>query len=75
MDGLKKLLGIVWLALAAITIYFLVTKFGINKLTSGNDSDLVFGIVMLFVLTPIIGGGLAVFGYYSLSGDYGESKK
>ena len=43
---------------------------GIPKLSSGKQEDLVFGIIIVFILLPIVAGGLAVFGYYSLSGDY-----
>ncbi len=74
MDGLKKALGILWLAMAAAAAYFCIFVFGVPKL-SGHQEDLVFGIIILFILTPIIVGGLAVFGYYALTGEYGKEKK
>nr|WP_317197139.1 hypothetical protein [Empedobacter stercoris] len=49
-------------------------EFGIPKLTSGSQDDLVFGIIILFVLTPIIVFGMALFGYYALIGEYSEEK-
>nr|WP_317127490.1 hypothetical protein [Chryseobacterium piscium] len=47
---------------------------GIPKITSGKQEDLVFGIIILFVLVPIVTGGLAIFGYYSLIGEYSDEK-
>lgn len=72
MDGLKKILGIIWILLALVVLYFGLTVMGIPKLTSGKQEDLVFGIIIVFVLLPIAVGGLGVFGYYALSGDYSE---
>ena len=73
MDQVKKVLGIVWLLMAAAAAYFCIFVFGIPKL-GGHQEDVVFGIIILFVLTPIIVGGLAVFGYYALTGEYGRDK-
>ena len=75
MDAIKKILGIVWLALAAAVAYFGLTVLGIPKSTSGKQEDLVFGIIIVFVLMPIVVGGLAVFGWYSLNGEYSANKK
>ena len=74
MEAIKKILGIVWIALSLVVAYFCVMEFGIPKLSSGKQEDLVFGIIILFILMPIISGGLAVFGYYALSGDYSKDK-
>jgi hypothetical protein len=75
MDTVKRFLGIIWILLAAAVGYFCIFKFGVPKITSGKQDDLVFGIIILFILTPIIVGGLAVFGYYSFKGEYGHHKK
>ncbi|PZP48053.1 MAG: hypothetical protein DI598_10410 [Pseudopedobacter saltans] len=74
MDKLKRFLGIVWLLLTVVFAYYCIAIFGWPKLVSGKQDDLVFGIVILFVLTPIIVGGLGMFAYYSLIGEYDESK-
>ncbi|KNB60187.1 DUF6814 family protein [Chryseobacterium sp. Hurlbut01] len=74
MDGLKKILGIVWILIALAVAYFGITVMGIPKLASGKQEDLVFGIIILFVLVPIVSGGMAIFGYYSLIGEYSEEK-
>ncbi|MEN2434736.1 DUF6814 family protein [Weeksellaceae bacterium A-14] len=70
MDAIKKILGIVWFALAAVVLYYGLTVFGIPKIASGKQEDLVFGIIILLILLPIICGGLVVFGWYSLKGEY-----
>ncbi|RTY93651.1 DUF6814 family protein [Flavobacterium sp. GT3R68] len=75
MDNLKRILGILWLALAFAAAYFCIFEFGLPKFQSGKQEDLVFGIIILFVLTPLIVLGLGIFGYYSLKGEYDESKK
>lgn len=74
MDGLKKILGIVWILIALVVAYFGITVMGIPKLISGKQEDLVFGIIILFVLVPIVSGGMAIFGYYSLIGEYSDDK-
>lgn len=75
MNQLKKGLGIVWLLLAAAAAWFCIFVFGVPKIISGKQEDLVFGIIILFILTPIIVGGLAIFGYYALLGEYSSDKK
>lgn len=74
MDKIKRILGIVWLALSIAAAYFCVFIFGIPKVMSGKQEDLVFGIIILLVLTPLIVAGLATFGYYALIGEYDEEK-
>ncbi|GAA4133594.1 DUF6814 family protein [Sphingobacterium lactis] len=74
MENIKKILGIVWIALALLTAYFCIAKFGLPKIMSGHQEDVVFGIIILFILTPIISIGLAVFGYFALKGEYREDK-
>lgn len=55
--------------------YFNIIIMGIPKFQTGRQEDLVFGIVNMFVLTPIIVGGLLIFGYYALTGEYSEENK
>lgn len=74
MEFIKKILGIVWLILAALAAYFCIVQFGFPKLQTGHQEDFVFGIIIVFVLTPIISIGLAVFGYFALTGEFDESK-
>ena len=74
MNQLKRALGMVWLALSLAAAYFCIFEFGLPKFASGKQEDLVFGIIILFVLTPLIVIGLGTFGYYALMGEYDETK-
>lgn len=70
MKIIKRALGIVWIALAAVIAYYGITVFGYPKVVSGEQDDLVFGIIIIFILLPIIVGGLFIFGKYALQGEY-----
>ena len=70
MKALKRILGILWIALAVAAAYFCIFQFGLPKFTSGKQEDLVFGIIILFILTPLIVLGLGIFGYYAVKGEY-----
>ncbi len=74
MRKLKRILGILWILLAVLTAYFCIFHFGLPKLSSGKQEDLVFGIIILFILTPIISIGLGIFGYFALTGEYDAEK-
>ena len=45
------------------------------KVMSDKQEDQSFGIIIIGVLMPIVVGGLAVFGWYSLNGEYSVNKK
>ncbi|KMQ70867.1 DUF6814 family protein [Chryseobacterium koreense] len=72
MDSIKKILGIVWILMAAVVAYYGLTEFGIPKIMSDKQEDHVFGWIILTILMPIIVGGLVVFGWYSFTGEYSE---
>lgn len=69
MNALKKYLGVVWILLAVAVAYFSIGIFG-SKLTSGKQDDLVFGIIIFFILLPLVVTGLAIFGYYAITDEY-----
>ena len=75
MESIKKYSGILWILIAVLIGYFNIMVMGIPKFQSGKQEDLVFGIINIFLLTPIIVGGLLVFGYYALKGEYSQEKK
>ncbi|MBD3581004.1 DUF6814 family protein [Flavobacterium selenitireducens] len=74
MDIIKKILGIVWIAMALAAAWFCIFDFGLPKFSTGKQEDLVFGIIILFVLTPLIVAGLAAFGWFALKGEYDAKK-
>ncbi len=63
----------IWIGLAIAAGYFCIFEFGLPKLLSDKQDDLVFGIIILFILTPLIVTGLGTFGYYALMGEYDNS--
>ena len=69
-DPLKKWLGLLWIALGLSAAWFGIFKMGIPKITSGMQEDIVFGIIMMGIITPIVVVGLFVFGKYCLQGEY-----
>lgn len=70
MNQIKRYLGIIWIILALVAGYYLVVSQAIPQFQSDNPEDLVPAIVYTFVLMPIISGGLLVFGWYALTGEY-----
>jgi hypothetical protein len=75
MNTIKRVLGILWVILAVAAAYFCVFEFGLPKLLSDKQEDLVFGIIILFILTPLIVLGLGTFGYFAVIGEYNDNKK
>jgi hypothetical protein len=74
MNLVKRILGIAWLFMAVIVAYYGIAALGIPKFSSGKQEDLVFGIIVCFVLLPIVVIGLLIFGKYSLQGEYDDNK-
>lgn len=69
MNALKKYLGIAWIALAVAVAYYSFDIFG-ERLSSGKQEDLVFGIIIFFILLPMIFAGLTIFGWYAITNEY-----
>lgn len=74
MDFIKRVFGIVWLAFALAAAYFCIFVFGLPKFSSGKQEDMVFGIIILFILTPLVVVGMGIFGYYAIKGEYNKEK-
>jgi hypothetical protein len=70
MNAARKFLGVLWIALGLAVGYFGLTVLGVPKLGSGKQEDLVFGIIICFILLPIVVGGLLIFGWYAWQGEY-----
>ncbi|MBF4466734.1 MULTISPECIES: DUF6814 family protein [Flavobacterium] len=74
MNTIKRILGVLWVILSIAAAYFCVFEFGLPKFLSDKQDDLVFGIIILFILTPLIVLGLGTFGYFSMIGEYDQKK-
>ena len=71
MNNLKKYLGIVWMLLGPVFIFFLVYG-AITYIDPKGTKDInnpVIWIIILAIFTPIA-IGLMIFGYYALKNEY-----
>lgn len=74
MELLKKYAGLVWIGLGLYVGYDRIID-SLTKIGSDKLEDRVFGWVVLLVLTPIIVGGLILFGKYALEGEYSADER
>jgi MFS family permease len=68
----RKYLGIIWILLGLAATYFGIFKLGLPKIISGNQEDMIFGIIMMLIIGPISTIGLFILGIYALKGEYNE---
>ena len=71
MNSIKRYLGIVWLLLAPIVIYFLVSG-AISNIDPAGKKDInnpVIWVIIITIFTPIA-IGLMIFGWYAFKGEY-----
>jgi nitric oxide reductase large subunit len=73
MNKIKRYLGFVWILLGLAAGYYLVINQAIPKFKSDNSEDIIPAIIYMFILTPIIVGGLVIFGKYAIQGEYDEA--
>ena len=71
MNTLKKYLGLIWLLLGPVVIYFLVSG-AITNIDPAGKKDInnpVIWIIIIAIFTPIA-IGLMIFGWYAWKGEY-----
>ena len=71
MNQLKRIMGVLWMILAPVIIYFLVMG-AIENIDPAGTKDInkpVPWVIIIAIFTPIA-IGLMIFGYYSLKGEY-----
>ncbi len=71
MNQLKKIMGVLWMILAPVVIYFLVMG-AVHNINSAGTKDInkpIPWIIIIAIFTPIA-IGLMIFGYYSVKGEY-----
>jgi len=74
LNGLKRLLGIVWILLGISTGLYLV-YFQALPLWAKGGNDLVPAIIYTFILAPFISIGMSLFGYFALTGEFDQQKQ
>jgi hypothetical protein len=71
MNHIKRFLGLVWLVLGPLVIYFLVSG-AIANIDPTGTKDInkpIPWIIIIAIFTPIA-IGLMIFGFYALKGEY-----
>ena len=71
MNQLKKIMGVLWMILAPVVIYFLVMG-AVHNIDSAGTKDInkpIPWIIIITIFTPIA-IGLMIFGFYSVKGEY-----
>ena len=62
----------VWILLGLVTAFFGVLELGLPNIMSGKQEDLIFGLIMMLIITPVASVGLLMFGKYALAGEYDD---
>jgi hypothetical protein len=70
MNGLKKIVGVLCIALGLVAEYFLITTINSGSLFKTAEENTIFAWTVIPVSIPIILGGLLMFGYYAFQGEY-----
>jgi len=73
MNSIKKYLGLIWMILGPVVIYFLVSGAIANIDPSGTKdiNNPIIWIIIIAIFTPIA-IGLMIFGWYAWKGEYGH---
>jgi len=76
MDQARKLLGLLWMALApaALGLLLYAAFKNINGAAKGDITNPVPWIIVIAVFTPIV-IGLMIFGWYCWKGEYNQTNK
>lgn len=73
MNQLKKVMGVLWMLIAPLVIYFLIMG-AVHNISSIGTKDInkpVPWIIIIGIFTPIA-MGLFIFGYYAFKGEYNK---
>lgn len=70
MNAVKKILGLLWMIIAPVIIYFLIMG-AVHNIGEGTKdiNKPIPWIIIISIFTPIA-VGLMIFGYYALKGEY-----
>ena len=69
MNTIKKLLGVIWIIIGPLTIYYLITT-ALQEIEKKPviDTKIQWGVFVIVFIPIAI--GLMIFGYYALKGEY-----
>lgn len=69
MNLLKKALGIVWIALGPVVLYYLIST-GASEIAKKPDINTKIQWGVFIGISIPIAVGIVLFGYYALKGEY-----
>lgn len=70
LNSIRKWLGILWIMLALVVVWYGFMQAGIPKILSGKQEDIVFGFIITVIITPVAACSLFFFGKYAVEGAY-----
>ncbi len=70
MNNIKKLIGLLCIALGLFAEYYLITAITSGSLVKNPEENMIFALTVIPVSIPVILGGLVLFGYYAFKGEY-----
>jgi predicted Na+-dependent transporter len=73
MNLLKRALGIVWIVLGPVILYWLI-RTGAAEIAKNpaSNTKIQWGVFIVIFIPIVV--GLVLFGYYSLKGEYDNGK-
>lgn len=74
MNQIKKWLGIVWMLLGPVAIYYLIKTAAVEISKSPVANTIIQWAVFVIIFIPIA-IGLIIFGYYAFKGEYDHLPK
>jgi hypothetical protein len=69
MNQIKRILGLVWMLLGVLAVYYLIYNQAIPLWKAGG-ANLIPAVIYIFVLCPIVAGSLGCFGWFCWKGDF-----
>jgi Ni,Fe-hydrogenase I cytochrome b subunit len=69
MNAIKRILGILWIALGVVTLFYLIKTASSEITRNPLPSTKIQWAIFIVIFIPIA-AGLVLFGYYALKGEY-----
>jgi small-conductance mechanosensitive channel len=70
MNALKKVIGLACIIVGLVAEYFLINAIMKGDLIKNPEENTIFALTVIPVSIPVLLGGLLLFGYYALKGEY-----
>ena len=70
MNSVKKVMGLLCILVGVIAEYYLVSAITNGTLVKNPEENKIFAMTVIPVSIPVVLGGLLLFGFYALKGEY-----